>query len=228
MTLRKVLSLAAATVAFAAGTVFAQAPGRDFSLLNPPQPTDGGGKIEVIEFFWYACGHCYSLEPFIEKWAANLPKDVVFKRMPAVPNEGWGQLASVYYTLDAMGQLDKLHKKVFEAIHKEQVNLNVKKTREEWLAKQGIDLAKYAEVEKSFSVVTRLNRAKQLTAGYKVEGVPMVVVNGKYVTSSTHVNGDATRVMPVVDRLIDMARKEAKSAEAPAAPTPKKLEIVKK
>jgi len=228
MTLRQVLSIAAATVAFAAGTALAQAPAREYTVLNPPQPTEGGGKVEVIEFFWYGCGHCYTLEPFVEKWAAGLPKDVVFRRLPAVPNEGWGQLASVYYTLEAMGQLDKLHKKVFDAIHKDQVNLNMKKVREEWLARQGVDMARYAEVEKSFSVVTRMNRARQLTAAYKIEGVPIVVVAGKYATSNTLTGGDTSRVMTVVDRLIDMARKEAKTAEAPAAPAPKQPELVKK
>ena len=197
---------------------------KEFTVLNPSQPTEGGGKIEVIEFFWYGCGHCYTLEPYVEKWAGNLAKDVVFRRMPAIPNEQWGQTALVFFTLEAMGLLEKHHKAVFDAIHKSNVNMNNAKFRDPWLQAQGIDVAKFNEVAKSFSVTSKMNRARQLTAAYKVDGVPMLVVNGKYVTSATLAGGDPARVMAIVDRLVDMSRKEVKSAEAPA----RKLELVKK
>lgn len=208
MSLRSVLA-AAGAIAFSAATAFAQAvPGQEYARLNPPQPTEGGGMVEVTEFFWYGCGHCYALEPFIEKWAASLPKDVVFKRVPAIPSDSWGQTAVIFFTLEAMGILDKYHRKVFDAIHQDNVILTNRKVRDEWLTKQGVDLAKFLEVEKSFSVVTRMNRAKQLTAAYKVDGVPMIFVNGRYVTSNTHTGGNIGRVMAVVDQLIAMARKE--------------------
>src|SRR5436190_18506012 len=106
---------ALASLAFVAGGASAQQA--EFSLLNPPQPTEGGGKVEVIEFFWYGCPHCAHLEPFIQKWAANLPKDVVFKRVHALPSDSWLPPAVIFFTLEAMGELDKLHAKVFEAIH---------------------------------------------------------------------------------------------------------------
>lgn len=221
MLLRKILMLALGVLAFAPGA-FAQA--REYAVLNPAQPTEGGGKIEVIEFFWYGCGHCYRLEPFVEKWEASLPKDVVFKRVPAVPNEGWKQTAVIYYALEAMGLLPKLHNKVFDAIHQDNVILTNRKVRDEWLAKQGVDVAKFNEVEKSFSVVSKLNRAQQMTAAYKVDGVPMLFVNGKYITSNTHTKGDMSRVMTVVDELIAMSRKEV----AAAAPAPGKIELVNK
>lgn len=209
MSLRNVLAAAAGTIVFTAATAFAQAvPGQEYARLSPQQPTEGGGKVEVTEFFWYGCGHCYSLEPHIEKWAAGLPKDVVFKRVPAIPSESWAQTAVIFYTLEAMGILDKYHRKVFDAIHQDNVILTNRKVRDEWLAKQGVDLAKFLEVEKSFSVVTKMNRARQLTAAYKVDGVPMIFVNGKYVTSNTHTGGNTARVMTVVDQLIAMARKE--------------------
>ena len=204
MSLRKLLALAATTLAFAAPSALAQSP---YATLSPPQPPDGGGKIEVIEFFWYGCSHCYSLEPAVTSWLKNAPKDVVFKRVPAVPSDSWGELARVFYTLEAMGNLDQYHQKVFDAIHQDKLNLGNKKIREEWLAKNGIDVAKYNETEKSFSVVTKLQRAKQLTYAYKVDSVPRLVVNGKYYTSAEQAGG-AQNMFPVVDQLIGMSRKE--------------------
>lgn len=206
MHLRKALALAASLAVLAFGAA-AQAP-QPYRVLEQPQPTEGGGKIEVIEFFWYGCPHCYSLEPAVASWLKNAPKDVVFKRVPAVPNDAWGEAAKVFYTLEAMGQLDKYHLKVFDAMHQgEKLNLANKKIREEWLAKNGIDVAKYNEMEKSFSVATKMQRAKQLTASYKVDSVPRLVVNGKYYTSAEQAGG-AQNMFPIVDQLIGMTRKE--------------------
>ena len=201
--LRQSFMLAVAALGFAAAGTLAQ----PFSPIEPPQPTDGGGKIEVIEFFWYGCPHCYSLEPNVVSWAKNAPKDVVFKRVPAVPSDAWADAARMFYTLEAMGKLDEYHQKVFDAIHKSNVNMNNKKFRDEWLGKNGIDPAKYAEMEKSFSVATKVNRAKQLTYAYKVDSVPRITVNGKYYTSAEKA-GDLNRVFPIVDQLIGMSRKD--------------------
>lgn len=204
MSLRKLLALAVTTLAFAAPAALAQNP---YATLSPPQPTDGGGKIEVIEFFWYGCPHCYNLEPAVNTWLKNAPKDVVFKRVPAYPSESWGEMARVYYTLEAMGQLDKYHQKVFDAMHQDKLNLANKKIREEWLVKNGIEVAKYNEAEKSFSVATKMQRAKQLTSAYKVDSVPRLVVNGKYYTGPENA-GSTQNMFPVVDQLLGMARKE--------------------
>ena len=206
MSLRKALSIAAAFLAFAVGGAWAQAPA-PYSLLQPQQPTDGSGKIEVIEFFWYGCPHCYSLEPAVNAWLKSAPKDVVFKRIPAYPSESWGEMAKVFYTLEAMGLLDQYHQRVFDAMHKENVNLANKRLREEWLAKNGIDVAKYNEVEKSFTVATKLARARQLTQAYKVDSVPRLFVNGKYFTSAEQAGGP-DKVFPVVDKIIVIARKD--------------------
>jgi len=206
MSLHHRFMIAAAALAFSAAGALAQ----PFSSLNPAQPTEGGGKVEVIEFFWYGCPHCYTLEPAVVAWAKKAPQDVVFKRVPAVPSAAWEEHARMFYTLEAMGKLDEYHQKVFDAIHKANVNLNNRKMRDEWLAKNGIDPAKYAEVEKSFSVATKVNRAKQLTYSYKVESVPRVAVDGKYYTSAEQAGG-VDRVFQIVDQLIGMARKEKKS-----------------
>ena len=221
MSLRKILTFALATLALAAGSAHAQLrPGQDFTLLQPPQSAAGDGKIEVIEFFSYACGHCYKLEPFLASWAAKLPPDVVFKRVPGVGSGAWSQLGLLYYSLEAMGKLDALHEKAFDAMHKENQNLANAKIRDQWLAKQGVDVAQYASVEKSFSVQSRLSRAAQMMGSYKVDGVPMLIVNGKYVTSTGHAGGPE-KVVPVLEQLIAMARKDmgVSSAAAPAAST---------
>ena len=209
MSFRKAIALAASlfTLAFAA---WAQAP-QPYQVLNPAQPTEGGGKIEVVEFFWYGCPHCYSLEPEVNKWLKNAPKDVVFKRVPAFPNDNWGQAAQIYYTLEAMGILEQNHHKVFDAWHKENKNLANRRIREEWLKANGIDVAKYNEMEKSFSVASKLQRAKQLTANYKVDGVPRVYVNGKYWTEAAQA-GSNEAIFKVVDQLVAMARKEQQKA----------------
>jgi thiol:disulfide interchange protein DsbA len=212
MSLRKAAALAAALLLSLAGAAWAQRP---FTMLNPAQPTEGGGKVEVIEFFWYGCPHCYHLEPSLNAWLKNAPKDVVFKRVPAA-HGGWENLATVYYTLEAMGLLEQMHSKVFDAIHKQNINLGNKKLRDEWLAKQGVDVAKYGDVEKSFAVMTRINRAKQMSAAYRIDSVPQLVVNGKYV-----VNGETgvpvEQWMASVDKAIAAARQE-KTAEAAPAP----------
>jgi thiol:disulfide interchange protein DsbA len=202
MSIRNTLSIFAAVFALAIGTAQAQAT---FAKLQNPQPTEGGGKIEVIEFFWYGCPHCYALEPSVNAWLKNAPKDVVFRRIPANPSEGWGEMARVYYTLEAMGLLEKYHQRVFDAMHKENVNLGNKRIREEWLAKNGIDPAKYNDVEKSFSVVTNLSRARQLTMAYQVDTVPRLIVNGRYYASE---NLTVDKVFPAVDQMIAQVRKE--------------------
>jgi thiol:disulfide interchange protein DsbA len=218
MSLRKLLAAAAALVALA-GNAFAQG-GQPWAPVSPPQPPEGGDKIEVIEFFWYLCPHCYSLEPDVAEWTKKLPPDVVFRRVPAIPNDQWAVPAQMFYTLEAMGLLPTLHAKAFDAIHRDRVNLNNKKARDEWLAKNGVDAAKYADMEKSFSVSTKVQRARQLTNAYRVDGVPRVIVDGKWYTAPELAGGNA-RVFQVVDQLVAMARKEkGTSSAAAAAPAP--------
>jgi protein dithiol oxidoreductase (disulfide-forming) len=214
MSLRKLLSLAVTLFTLATGASAQQG----YQMLTPPQPTEGGGKIEVIEFFWYGCPHCYHLEPLVNAWLKTAPKDVVFKRIPAAPNQSWGEMAKVFYTFEAMGTIDQMHTKVFDAMHKDNLNLANKNIREKWLASNGIDVAKYNEVEKSFSVQSKVARATQLTGAYKVDGVPRIFVAGKYYTAAEFAGGPE-KIFSVVDQLIAKERKEGGAAAAPAAPT---------
>ena len=212
MTASRFFSRIAALLAFAAVGAWAQTS-PPWQKLDPPQPTEGNGKIEVIEFFWYGCPHCYRLEPSLNAWLKNKPADVTFKRVHALPGTTWLQHAKIFYTLETMNLEEKLHDKVFEAIHKDNKNLASPKVLDDWLAQNGVDPVKYHEVEKSFSVDSKLKRANQLTVAYKVDGVPRVFVNGKYYTAPEFVGQD--RIFATVDQLIAMARKEG-GAAAPA------------
>ena len=205
MQIRKALSVLLAIVGIAAFAPQALAQSPLYATLTPPQPHEDG-KMEVTEFFWYGCPHCYAMEPAVSAWLKTKPADVVFKRVPTY-NENWAPMVTLYYTLEAMGVLEQYHQRVFDAIHKDHVNLNNAKKRDEWLKASGIDPAKFAEVEKSFSVATKVQRAKQLTEAYKVDSVPRFFVNGRYYTSGEQAGGNE-HIFPVVDQLIAQARKE--------------------
>ena len=138
----------------------ALSPGVDYTELRPGQPVDARGKIEVLEFFWYGCPHCYTLEPMLEKWIARLPADVQFRRVPAVLNEGWAREAAVYYSFEALGVLDKLHRPFFDAIHRERISTRDPAALAQWLAGKGIDAKKYDEALKSFGVQSKVRRAR--------------------------------------------------------------------
>jgi protein dithiol oxidoreductase (disulfide-forming) len=215
MSLRKCIALAASLFTFAFGAYAQGQQQQPYAVLSPPQPTEAGGKIEVVEFFWYGCPHCYHLEPEVNAWLKTIPPDVVFKRVHAIPNQAWAAHASIYYTLESMGLVDRLHSKVFDAIHKDNLNLTNPKIRDEWLAKNGVDPAKYNEMAKSFSVNSKLQRASQLTMAYKVDGVPRIFVNGKYYTAPEFAGPD--RTFAVVNDLIAVARKENAASATSAA-----------
>ncbi len=196
--------------------------GKDYNVVTPPQPTEDASKIEVIEFFWYGCGHCYKIEPLFNDWAKRAPSDVNVKKLHAIGG-GFTELGVMYYTLEAMGRLKDMNTKVFDAIHAENIPLQSKSKRNDWLTKQGIDPVKFEEMSKSFSVVTRVNRAAQLTKVYAVESVPRFIVNGRFGTSVPQGRGyEAT--FPIIDYLIAQSRKNkvastaAPEVAAPAAP----------
>jgi protein dithiol oxidoreductase (disulfide-forming) len=170
--------------------------------LKPPVPVENGGKIEVLEFFWYGCIHCYNLEPQIESWLKKLPNDVEFRRVPAVFNERWALDASIFYTMEAMGVLDKLHRPLFDAIHKDRLRTDDKEALTQWLGKHGVDAKKFLETMQSFGVRSKTRRAVQLTVAYKIDGTPAMAVHGRYTLSAQ------PKMMQVVDDLVERVRKE--------------------
>ena len=196
-------------VLFAAGLAQAQpTAGVEYRELSAAQPTDAAGKIEVIEFFWYGCPHCFNFEPVIDPWVKKLPKDVQFRRVPAIFNDEWEQGARAYYTLEAIGEGERLHKPLFDAVHKDtRLKVANEAALSEWLGKQGVDTKKFAAAYRSFSVEGKVKRAKQLTQAYKIEGVPTMAVNGKYVVVTDNIKS-FEQMLAVADHLVEQSRKK--------------------
>ncbi len=184
-------------------SALAQAPakGSPYTELNPPQATESSGKVEVIEFFWYGCPHCYALEPVLEPWIKKLSKEVVFKRVPAIFNEQWGVAARVFYSLEAINEEDRVHRALFDAIHKDNLRITDESAMTGWLTKHGVDAEKYKAAYRSFTVETKLKRALQMTQAYRIDGVPALAVQGRYVMSATSIP-DRQDLLKAVDRVI--------------------------
>ena len=195
---------------FALGLAHAQPKaGVEYRELSTPQPTDTPGKIEVIEFFWYGCPHCYDFEPLLNPWVKKLPKDVQFRRIPAIFNDEWEKSARAYYTLEAIGEGERLHKPLFDAVHTgSRLKVANEAALTEWLGKQGVDTKKFAAAYRSFSVEGKLKRAAQLTQTYKLEGVPAIAVNGKYVVMTDNIKS-FDQMLAVTDYLVEQSRKKA-------------------
>ena len=208
MDLRRRTLVAALGLAPLAGFAQARRPaaGVDYSVLRPTQPVETQDKIEVIEFFWYGCPHCYSLQPLMEKWIPRLPADVHFRRVPAVLNEGWAREAAVFYSFEALGVLERLHRPFFDAIHRERLNTRNPATLAEWLLKHEVDPKRYEEAFKSFGVQTKVRRAAQLSSAYRIDGTPALAVHGRYTVSAEQ-GRTQDGMLGVVDYLIGVARK---------------------
>ena len=200
-----------------AGAALAQQPtaGVEYRALATAQPTDAADKIEVLEFFWFGCPHCYNFEPVLDPWIKKLPKDVQFRRVPAMFNEEYAQGARAYYALEAIGEEQRLHKALFEAVHTgARLRVADEAALTEWLAKQGVDTKKFAAAYRSFSVEGKLKRAVQLTQAYKIEGVPAMAVSGKYVVITDNIKS-FDQMVGVADFLIDQSRKKGGSGATP-------------
>jgi protein dithiol oxidoreductase (disulfide-forming) len=199
---------AAVSSLFAAGPAAAQGAlveGKQFTKIEPPVATTPPGKVEVIEFFSYACPHCNEFEPTIATWSKALPADVAFHRVPVAFLMNAENLMRTYFALETMGQVDAMQRKVFTAIHVERNYLEKPADIAALMAKNGIDAAKFTSVFNSFSVASSVTRAKKLMAGYKVESVPTLAVQGRWLTSPSTAGG-LTQAVAVADVLIQRAR----------------------
>ncbi|TXH91392.1 MAG: thiol:disulfide interchange protein DsbA/DsbL [Rhodoferax sp.] len=201
-----------ATAALAAPRMAqAQAPGqlvagRDFQLVDPRAPVDApAGKIEVVEFFWYSCPHCNAFEPALAAWLKKLPKDVTFKRVPVAFRDSFVPQQRLYYALEAMGLVDKLHSKVFEAIHIQKKGLARAEEIGPWIASQGVNEAKFMEQYNSFTATSKARRAVQLQDAYRVEGVPALGIAGRFYTDGA-LAGTMERALQFADVLIAEVR----------------------
>ncbi len=210
----RTLAAAGLSVLFSVATAQAAQPvaGKEYLLVRPPQPTDSGSKVEVMEFFWYGCPHCNSLQPSLESWLKKKPADVEFKRVPAVFQESWVPLTRAYYTLEAMGLVDKLHQEMFATLHKQRVNLKDANAIFDWAAVKGVDRKKFADTYNSFGVNGRTQRSIELTRKFDIPGTPALVIDGKFLTAPSMTLKserviDYERFFAVVDALIAEARK---------------------
>ena len=184
--------------------------GKDYlRLANPVPISNTEGKSEVVELFWYGCPHCYNLEPRIEQWVENKPDNVEFVRIPAVLGRSWELGARAFFTADELGVLDTTHAKLFDAIHGEKRTINNKEQLAEFFAEQGVDKEAFSKAYDSFSVETKLKRSQQLVKRYRIDGVPAIIVNGKYMVTVSSA-GSSARVFDVVDYLL--AKEEDSSA----------------
>jgi thiol:disulfide interchange protein DsbA len=180
--------------------------GTDYLQLDPRAPVEApAGKIEVVEFFWYNCPHCNAFEPTLDAWIKRLPKDVAFRRVPVAFRDDFVPQQRLYYSLEALGLIEKLHAKVFAAIHVEKQNLARGDAIVDWVVKQGVDKAKFTEQFNSFSVATKASKGTQLQNTYKVEGVPALGVAGRFYTDGSLAK-NMERALQVVDGLVAQVR----------------------
>lgn len=193
-----------------AGTAQAQGEpveGREYKRLQTPQPVlVPAGKVEVVEFFGYWCPHCSAFEPTLDAWARKLPPDVVFRRIPVVFNESHKSYQKLYFALEAMGQLDTMHRKVFAAVHGQRMRLEKDSELQSLATTNGLDPAKLLDTMKSFSVATKCNQAMQAARNWAIDGVPTMGVQGRFVTSVADAGGH-DQAIRVMDALIQKVRK---------------------
>jgi thiol:disulfide interchange protein DsbA len=181
--------------------------GRDFKPISPPlaSPKD---KIEVIEFFSYGCNHCNDFHPLISQWAAKLPKDVSFRRVPVSFNRPeWARLSRIYFALEATGDLAKLDAAVFIAIHEQRVTFKTDEAVVSWAAGKGADGKKFGDALASFSMQSKVQRADQEATAARISGVPSLVVDGKFLLNNEAAS-NYDELLKLVDTVIAKARKE--------------------
>jgi thiol:disulfide interchange protein DsbA len=182
--------------------------GTNYVKLSQLAPTSApAGKIEVVEFFWYGCPHCNHFEPYLAAWAAKLPADVAFRRVPVAFRENpFGVHQRLFFTIEALGLIPQLHAKVFHALHEEGLKLDKPELIADFIAKQGVDKTKFMAVFDSFGVQTKSNQARTLMDAYKIDGVPAIGIGGQYYTSVS-LNATPEKALATTDFLISKLRK---------------------
>ncbi len=197
-----------AALLFATHT-FAATMNHDYKLVQPAQPTHSGNKVEVLEFFFYGCSHCYNLHPLLSEWEKKMPKDVTLEYVPTIFNPSWEPMANTYYALELMGKQKQLHDPLFKAWNVTNTDLGDLAKISAFVAKNGVDSKAFADNYQSFSVQTKVMRSKQMTQSYALRGTPTIVVDGKYLITGLQ-PADAIKVL---NDLVEMARKERLSGK---------------
>ena len=177
--------------------------GKDYKLLNPPQPISGK-KIEVLEFFFYQCPHCEHLRGPLDAWEKKKPKDVELQYVPVVFRESAEPMARTFYALEALGQQKRLHDALFDAWHVQNIDLSDEAKITEFVAKHGVDPAKFGAAYNSFSLQSKIARSNQMVQSFDVRGTPTIAVDGKYIITGLL----PAETIRVLDEVIQIARKE--------------------
>jgi len=193
--------------------------GVDYRTLDVPQQTAAGNKVEVTEFFWYSCPHCFAFEPELQSWIKKQGDKIVFKRVPIAFRDTFIPQQKLYYTLEALGMVDQLHGKVFHAIHVDRQRLDTDADIADFIARQGVDKKKFTDMYNSFAVQTKVRQAAQTQNAYKVDGVPLVAIAGRWLTSPSIVGASLgnkpepilqASTLQVMDFLVSKAAQEKK------------------
>lgn len=196
-------SVALALPAQAAGTL----PEGSYVRVSPPAPTASAGKIEVVEFFSYACPHCHEFEPVLDAWAAKLPADVVLRRVPVAFRRDWAPLQRLYFALEGLGAATPaLQLKIFNALHKDRLALDDATVAADFVARNGVDRAKFTALYGGFAMQSKLAAANRLGQAYDIDGVPALGVGGRFLTAPSKAGGNQ-RALAVVDALVAQLRK---------------------
>lgn len=183
--------------------------GIEYQRISPPQPTETGNKIEVLELFWYGCPHCYHFEPLLKTWLKTKPANVEFRRMPAIfENPRWELDARAFYTAEVLGVLDKIHSALFDATHAQKRNIPNEAAMRAFFVEHGVKGEDFDRTFHSFYVQSEVNHAKIMTERYGISGVPAIIVNGKYRADGT-ASGSMENLLQVVNFLIDKETKES-------------------
>lgn len=190
--------------------------GKDYSLLDPAQPTSNT-KIEVLEFFFYECSHCFHLHPFLMQWEKTLPKDVDLRYVPTIFRSSTEPLARTFYALESIGQIKQVDDAIYQAIHVQEAALFDLASISALVAKNGVDRTKFTTAYNSFGVENKINQAKQMIRSYKIQGTPTLIVAGKYVITQQQPK-DVPRIL---NDVIAKVRQERGMGAKPAAPAKK-------
>jgi thiol:disulfide interchange protein DsbA len=179
----------------------------EFQRIDPPHAAVANGRVEVIEFFYYGCPVCYETQPFLTRWLGAAPDYVTMRRVPALSSEAWEPFAKLYYTLEILGQIERLHWPVYDNFHFEDVRLNDERVMVDWAARNGIEREKFVQTYSSQAVAGKVAEARELLKSYDVRAVPTFIVDGKFLTSA-RLAGGTEQVIRVLDRLVRLAREE--------------------
>lgn len=180
--------------------------GFDYRLIEPPQTVKAGRKIEVVEFFWYDCPHCNAMLPLIEPWARRNRSGIEYKRVPFARNDSAVPQQHLYYALESLGKVEELHEQIFHAIHSDKIPLKTAEQMADYLGQRGIDRRRFLKIFHSAEVQTKVQRAQQLTSIYRVDSVPTIAVNGRYVTAASMTGGSQADALRMVEYLVEQAR----------------------